>query len=296
MRSRLIINLLLIAVITVMAITLSLTDNNKSVETDTLLTSLSPDSVSSISILLEGEERSIFKRENDHWMMQKPYVHAANPVRINSMLNLLSAYSYARFDLEGLELSRFDLDSPRMSLVFNNTRIDFGSENPLDKTRYVMTGQQIHLINDSLFQQLQAPATFFLDTQLLPPGTIITGLSYPEHQVTQVDQRWMVIPEMEAETQPIEDLISAWQTVNAITLQPYIPREEVEETITVAREQFGNIIFDIVSPFPKLILGRADIGIQYHVSQENAGHLFLQPVDNNVSSTDETPAMEQPGQ
>ena len=279
-----------------MAITLSLTDNNQIVETDVSLTSLLPDSITSISILLKGEERIAFEKENDHWMMQKPYVHAANPVRINSLLNLLSAHSYARFDLEGLELSRYDLDSPRASLVFNNTRIDFGSDNPLDKTRYVMVGRQVHLINDSLFQQLQAPATFYLDTRLLPPGTIITGLSYPEHQVTQVDQRWMVIPEMEAETQPIVDLISAWQSIDAVTLQPYIPREEAEQTITVAREQFGNIIFDIVSPLPKLILGRADIGIQYHIDQENARQLFLQPVDNNESISDEAAAMEQTGQ
>ena len=51
---------------------------------------------------------------------------------------------------------------PAVMLKVNNLEFRFGSAAALDNRRYLLYQDQVHLIDDGLFQQLQQPPEFFI--------------------------------------------------------------------------------------------------------------------------------------
>ncbi len=277
MQSRLLINLLLVSTIILLGIMLVVTGKQDNIDKDISLTGLSPDTIGSISILQDDKEMIAFARRDGQWWMQSPYTLPANPARLNTLLKLPAAHSYAQFDRDGLDLKRFGLDQPHVSIIFNETRIDFGIDNPLDRSRYVMAADQVHLINDSLYEQLQAPATFFLDARLLPAHSTITRLVLPDYEISKSEGHWLINPDAGINEKQIAAIIEAWQDISAITLNAYENTNTDMQRITVSTEQSGDIDFYIVSPAPSLVLARSDTGIQYHISGYDTDSLFPNP-------------------
>ena len=179
------------------------------------------------------------------------------------------------------------MNEPVVSVVFDNTRIDFGDTSPIGEQRYVLVNDTVHLINDSLYQQLQTPATFFLKTKLLPEDSGIKAINFPGYRVSKHEGIWKVDPGLDISADNITGLVHAWRNADAISIRDY---EDSDNAGTVRVElEDGNIFeFLIVTPPPQLVLARPDIGLQYHISGDDAEQLFLisgydeaSPVDLN---------------
>ena len=125
MRSRLLLNLFLFLVVIGLALFLSRTTNDVN-EQDIVLTSLEPNSINKIKIIRRDLEEIYFSKQGNQWMIQTPYDIAANNMRINTILKLLQAHSYTQLDSNDVELNRFLLDDPVVSIQFDDTKIDFG--------------------------------------------------------------------------------------------------------------------------------------------------------------------------
>ena len=177
MRSRLFLNIFLFLIVIGLALFLARTTNDVN-EQDIVLTSLDPDSVNNIKIIRRDLEEISFSKQDNQWVMQTPYEIAANRLRINTMLKLLQAHSYTQLDSNDVELNQSLLDDPVVSIQFDNTKIDFGDTSPIgkDKLRYVLLNNIVHLVNDSLYQQLLTNASFFISPKLLPEGSNIKAL------------------------------------------------------------------------------------------------------------------------
>jgi hypothetical protein len=265
-----------------LALFLSTTLNDKTTEPDIQLTDLEPASINTIKIIRSTADEILFQKEGGKWWMHEPYHLPANEFRINTLLRLSGAHSYTRFRKNEVELERFLLDEPVVSVEFDNTRIDFGDTSPLGEQRYVLVNDAVHLINDSLYQQLQTPATFFLSTKLLPENAGIKAINLPGYRLSQHDGIWEAVPQLDYSADNITTLIHAWRSADAISIRAY---EDGENSGTIRIElEDGNIIeFIIVTPPPQLVLARSDIGLQYHISGNDAEQLFLQPITNHES-------------
>jgi hypothetical protein len=274
-RSRLVINIVLFIAVVVLALVVSGKLNDKTVEQDISLTDLDTTSVDTIRIIRKSSGEILFRKENGKWWMQEPYHMPANELRINTMLNLPGAHSYTRFRKEAVGLDRFLLNEPEVSIEFNDTRIDFGDTSPIADQRYVLVNDTIHLINDSLYQQLQTPATFFLSTRLLPESFDITAIHFPDYTIRNDGGKWTVGPDQETGADNIVRTVHAWRDAEAISLREY---EDTESHGTIRIESVdGNALeYLVVNPAPQLILARPDIGLQYHISSYDAGSLFLE--------------------
>ena len=280
LRSRLFINLVLFVIVFGLALFLFTTEKEEDTTPDVKLTDLNPAAVDTIRIVREQSGEIVFRKENGKWLMQSPYRLPANEFRINTMLKLPGAHSYTWFSKDEVELSRFALDSPQVSIEFDDTRIDFGDTSPLAEQRYVLTNDTVHLINDSLYQQLQAPATFFLDTRLLPEEAEIEAITLPVHTVRQQDGTWHIEPEADISADDIMRLVEAWKNLNAISVRNY-ENIKADGTITVELKGQAPLQFVIAAPLPQLILARPDLGIQYHISGYDAERLFPQPITDH---------------
>ncbi len=249
------------------------------------LTALDPATINRIIIVRSQGRRIEFQKQKDQWLMQEPYVLSANVARINTMLKLPTAHSYAQIRRGETDLARFRLDSPAVSIRFNDTEIAFGDKSPIAEQRYVLVNDTVHLINDSLFEQLQAPATFFVDTRILPTGTHIQSLVLAHLTFRKQNGQWTTEPPYEIRSDQSDKTMPIWQDLDAISIREYVPAEN-HGTVSIDLGEPGKLEFVIVSPPPQLILARADLGLQYHISGDDAERLFSfpsasrPPVDN----------------
>lgn len=272
-RSRLFINIVLFLAVLFLAFFLSRNTNDNE-NTNIKLTTINPVSVEQIQIIRRDLDEITFIKKNGQWIMQTPYLIAANKIRINTMLKLLGAHSYTRLNESEVELERFLLDDPVVSIKFNDALISFGDTSPLDKHRYVLFDNSVHLINDSLYQQLLTSATFFISPNLLPPDSKIEALHLPGREILKVDGKWTIEPDMNISADKVIEVLDAWQDVAAVTVRTY----EETEVLNRINVDLGNseiIKYLVISDAPKLILARPDLGIQYHISNYEAERLFL---------------------
>ena len=222
----------------------------------------------------------LFQKDIGKWWMQEPYHMPANEFRINTMLNLPGAHSYTQFSKNEVELERFLLNEPAVSIEFNDTRIDFGDTSPIGEQRYVLVNDTVHLINDSLYQQLQTPATFFLSTKLLPDDKEINNIHFPDYTIGRQDNKWSVEPSHDISADDTVKIVHAWRNASAISIRD-IEAGENHGAIRIELDDGSAIEFNIINPLPQLILARPDIGLQYHISSYDAENLFLQPITNH---------------
>ena len=273
MRSRLFINIVLFLAVLFLAFFLSRNTNDNE-ETNIKLTTINPVSVEQIQITRRDLDEITFIKKNEQWMMQTPYHIAANKLRINTMLKLLGAHSYTRLNKSEVELERFLLDDPVVAIKFNEALISFGDTSPLDKHRYVLLDNSVHLINDSLYQQLLAPATFFISPNVLPPDSKIEALHLPNRKIHKVDGKWVIEPDVNISADKVIEVLNAWRDVSAITVRAY-EETEVPSKITVDLGNSEIIEYLVISDAPQLVLARPDLNIQYHISNYDAERLFL---------------------
>jgi len=266
MSRRFLINLGLLFCIVGLAIFLTTNKDKEIVEEEITLTGIDPTSIHVIQIERQGLDNIIFQKQDDHWDMQSPFNLPANPSRIKVMLKLLQAHSYDHFSAADNDLTPFMLAVPAVSIILNDTRIAFGDTNPLEnKLRYVLIKDTVHIINDSLFHQLQTSATFFLDPKLIPPDATIKTIHLPEHTIDYTENGKV--------SRAHHQIINAWKQMESVSVRKY---EEMEAIDTIKLElTSGEIIeFNILSARPNLILARPDIGIQYHISSTVSDNLF----------------------
>ncbi len=277
MSRRLLINLGLLFCIVGLAIFLTTNEDKEIVEEEITLTDIDPASIHIIQIERQGLDNIIFQKQDDHWDMQSPFNLPANLSRIKVMLKLLQAHSYDHFSAADNDLTPFMLAVPAVSIILNDTRIAFGDINPLEKKlRYVLIKDTVHIINDSLFHQLQASATFFLNPKLIPPGATIKTIHFPELTIDYTENGKV--------SGAHHHIINAWKQMESVSVRKY---EEMEPIDTIKLElTSGEIIeFIILSARPNLILARPDIGIQYHISNTVSDSLF--PTQSETESVSE---------
>lgn len=274
MRSRLLITLGLLLAVIGLALFLVRGGGVKPEHTDVPLTGIAPETINHIRILRTGQDEIRFEKQSGLWMMQHPYHLRASDLRINTMLKLLGAHSYAQYHSADTQLSRFLLDQPQVSIEFNGARIDFGDTSPLGDQRYVLYNNVVHIINDALFQQLQAPAYFFFNTRLLPERATITAILLPGHAIRRQQGVWTVTPADNISADKIVELANAWRDADAISVSKYEDTTP-HDTIRIELEKQEAIEFMIVREPPQLVLARPALGIQYHLGNYDAERMFL---------------------
>jgi len=290
-RSRLLLNLCLLVAAISLTLFLVYGGKKKPEPVEVTLTGIKPETIKRIHIARKGQDEITFEKQSGTWMMLQPYQLRAGTLRINTMLKLLSAHSYAQYPARNIKLSRFLLDQPQVSIEFNGTRIDFGDNSPLGNQRYVLVNNTVHIVNDALFQQLQAPPFFFVDTRLLPEQAVINALLLPGHAFRKKGSVWSVEPQANISADRIVELVNAWHNADAISVSKYEDTTP-HDSVRIELEKQEALEFTIVRAPPQLILARPDLGIQYHLGDYDAEQMFLKTTTPEQKQDAPTPPAE----
>lgn len=227
--------------------------------------SLTAAAVTRIGIERDGHAAVALERVNNRWLLSAPLAMPADEFRVHALLGLLGARSQSGFRAAGNDLGEYGLEPPRALLRFDELTIAVGDTEPLSGRRYVLGDDQVHLIEDRWFSQIFGAPQAWADPSLLPEGAKPVRIVLPGATWLLRDGRWQRDPPdpgLSADAGP--ELADAWRLARAVAVRardPALPwRERVEVELA---DPPARIVFELARTADALLLGRADLGLQY---------------------------------
>lgn len=124
------------------------------------VTTLTPDTISSLRVERGSRLTLALQRDNDGWRLTHPQQRAASARRVNQLLAIALADTTQCFELDN-DLQRYGLGTPAAILQLDGSRLAFGDRDPTQRSRYVLIGDEVCVIDDLYFNLLTLPAKHF---------------------------------------------------------------------------------------------------------------------------------------
>ena len=212
----------------------------------------------------QNEQEIEFNKTTTGWEIVKPFKLKANVFRIESILKLLSTVSFSQNNLTNLELTKFGLDKPQVTIIFNNTTIAFGHNKSLKNHRYVKIGSTLHMITDTFFYQLTAKAESYINHKLIPEKNKIKKLILPGLELEQTNGSWNISPTADnISADAVNQLISEWQLSQAFDVNKLNAKQKNKADITIYLDNKKVIQYKIENNKNNFNLINIDTGVRY---------------------------------
>lgn len=240
-----------------------------------------------ISVEPFGRAPVTFDKVDGLWRLSKPLDARADQFLVQRVLSLVAAQSRQRF--EATDLAKFGLDTPRLTLRFDQNVFSFGTFNPVTEEQYVLFNQQIFMIPGSYADSAQVQVNEFLDKSPITPGETIAGFDFSHLEqweeirlnVNLVEGQWKASPSSVALEQNAmnEWFDSYWRKISVSAVEPYTPdRRASYPYFEVILKDGKRVHFDKHQEAPELLLARPDEGMLYHVRPDLGFTLMNPPV------------------
>ena len=287
MKSRLALNLGLLALIAILAAVAVLKPGKKEESQPTLLAG-KLDALNLVT--LQNKEKLTFEKRDGLWWLTAPFAAPVNQVRMRQLLEVGQAASSAHYPIKPEELAQFGLDQPQATLALGDSTLQFGTTDPINMRRYVRMGDTLHLVDDNFFHHLTASATDYVDKKLIPEGAKIRQIEMPGLKTMKgADGHWTAAPAGDGKTDWAE-LASTWATARAIEVKR-LEKDSQGDTIRITLNEGSPIEFIILRKQPSLTLARRDLGLQYEITADTSRDLLnqKQPATKPADSSPERP-------
>jgi hypothetical protein len=136
-------------------------------EAERQLTAVNPETMTRIRIQRASDTLE-FSKQDAAWQMNRPLAAPAIPERITELRALAILDVLASYDATKMDLAEYGLKPPQLSVWLDDTRLDFGKVNPANLRRYVLVGERLNLIADTIYPILNLPAENFVATEQEP--------------------------------------------------------------------------------------------------------------------------------
>ncbi|MCK5639312.1 MAG: DUF4340 domain-containing protein [Gammaproteobacteria bacterium] len=290
MNNRSLLNLGLLALVTILVLLVIVEPGKEPAVENQAITNLESAQINRIRI--ERSQASIleFKRRDSRWWITSPLEIPANEYRMERLLGIVEARSQNNYPASGQSLELFGLQTPTVHLFLNDTAIAFGKTEPLNHLRYLQVGDTIHLMRDGAYYHLIGDYTTFVSTRLLEPSIKLTALQLPGLTLELEQGRWHIEPKPKNySADSVVALIDAWRHAHAIEVKAYSGDGRGEKISLTLSKQEETVKFEIIQAAPDLVLGRSDLGIEYHLSESTAETLLaLKNIDPDNDSSIES--------
>ncbi|HEC13745.1 MAG TPA: DUF4340 domain-containing protein [Acidiferrobacteraceae bacterium] len=237
------------------------------------------DKISEIRIIRPGKKNIRLVKTGMLWRLTAPINARANQFRATSVVGLATTRSDGQLEVNIDKLAQYGLANPLATVWLGDQKLDFGDSHPINRKRYVMTDNRIHLINDTVFRHLTVPFSDYIDSQLLA-GIEPTTLELPKLRIKLGDKGWAAKPEpKDISADRITALVDEWRHTRALSVSPYQGKTSgsslrigYKDDAKTGATKWLKIY--IRSRKPELVLYRPDEGLEYHFPADMAKRLF----------------------
>lgn len=240
------------------------------------LTKLDPSTVARIRIQRADKPTIEITRQNRQWRLTAPITLPANEVRVGALLDLAEVTSETRYDAAELELDKYGLADPVVSIMLNDQAFSFGNINPVTYRRYVQVEDSVYLISSAMAELETADAAAYVAPKLLPASSEIRALALPDLELERAENGGWQSSSRKFSQAGIEARVDAWREAQAYQVTAYRKGENARfpERAAIELVNGQKLIFAIVAREPELILARPRLGIQYHLPAQAAGPML----------------------
>jgi hypothetical protein len=278
MRSRWIVNLLLVLATVILLLVVYFEPGIDEPAEAPAITSLTKDQLHRIHLNRPvRDDLVLVKKATGRWYIEHTPELPADDYQVNVLQRLAEQKAVRSYATSELDLRQLQLEPPNATAVLNDTLIEFGNLDPLEGLRYVRVTDQVHLIPDLYLQIVQASYTQFVRRRLLDESMRIDRIVLPEFSVTRTDQGWKVAPPQEVSADNLQQFVDRWQAATALHIQAADVATEGESIELVPTGDLPSINFVISAREPELVLARPDLGIQYRMGDLSGNLLSLAP-------------------
>ena len=276
MKTRWIINLLLLLAIAILGLVAHFEPGIEAPQENPAITSLQPADVHRIHINRPiRDDLVLVRRTEDHWLLERSTPLPADDFKIRVLTRLAEQKPVRSYPGADMDLAALQLDPPYATAILNDTAVEFGNLEPIDDLRYVRVGDQVHLIPDNYIQLMETGFTQFVRPRLFDKGARIIALRLPGLGLSRTDQDWQLDPAQEITTDAVQAFIQTWQDASGLNVRAADPDKPGEPVEVLLEGSETPITLQIVSREPELVLARPDYGVQYRMGDRSTAMLTL---------------------
>ena len=233
-----------------------------------------PRAISTIQLEPSAGGTIKLRRTDGTWELEAPINIAANDFRINALLGVLEAPVHARIDASEQTLGRFGLADGEARVLLDDKEILFGTTEPIHGRRYLLFDGRVALLDDAYFSLLSSSAANYVHPALLGRQPSLRSIVLPDVRIYRHANTWRIdAGDKEADDDAIVRLADTWRQARATAVRPYVPSLDWSDVIVVELAD-EELRFDLAHTDFELILGRADLGIQYHLTKRAGARLL----------------------
>lgn len=286
--TRLLLNIGLLAAVGILVLLVVFEPGKQAPAEKVHLTPLKQGDVTHILLKRTGEPDLELEKRNKVWFMLKPYTVAANDFRAQTISRIAAAESYVHYDIGTVDSKKFNLDKPVAAITFNKQyNVALGNNEPLQRRRYMKSGQQLHIVADTFYYQLMSPATTYAGYNLIPPDSKITRLDLPKLKLKLQDGNWQVAPKpKDYSADSVTSLLNEWRHGQSLEVEEYKGKKLKAKINIHLTDHDKPIAFAILRKKSDVYLVRYDLKLQYKLTEESLDKLLSLPPSPEV---DETP-------
>lgn len=283
MKSRWIINLLLLLAIIILGVVARFEPGIEAPQETPAITSLQQDAIHRIHINRPIRDDLVLARRADgQWSLERSTPLPADDFKVRALARLAEQKPVRSYPAADMDLAALQLDPPYATAILNDTAVEFGNLEPIDDLRYVRVGDQVHLIPDNYLQLMETGFTQFVRHRLFDKGARITALRLPGLSLSHADKDWQLDPAQDVGADTVQAFIEIWQDASGLNVQAADP-DKAGEPVEVQLEGSDTPLeFQIVSRKPDLVLVRPDYGIQYRMGNRSEAMLTLDAAKADV--------------
>jgi len=266
---------LLLFLIALTIVTYHTNDKQNKANDQQPLSSILPENADRIQIT-KNNKVTLIEKQGDIWHLTQPINVKANQFRIGSLLNLLTTDNVTRYTSTDLDLSRYGLAQPSLSVVINDQIFDFGITNPINNKRYVLSGSSVFLIEDIFYPLINSQLGTLVDQKLLADSGTITKLQTNKFTLSKnTEGLWE--SSLTASADAINETISQWKNAQAFGVHDYSTHKSdaLDKISIYINNQLTPTTYIVTSKKPWLIIARPDLMLEYHFDAEMFERLLL---------------------
>lgn len=293
MKSRWIINLVLLALVVAIATFLHLRPQQEIPEEEGYeLTQLRLADFTAVKTEFPTQAPLSFEKLNGLWAMSSPYKSRADQMSVQRILSIIAAKSKVK--LANTDPVKFGLDQPQIKLKLTNQdgvhEFVFGTFNPVTEEQYVAYQDSVYLLPVSYSEAATTQAIEMVDKSplsleeaKLANGLDLSRLEQWEELRLQLSMddngKWQVSA---VNAKPTQDELNewleySWKQARAKSVNFYTPnRKAAYPSFEVKLKNGKSVYFDKIQESPEFLFARPDEGVIYHFAND-VGFVMVNP-------------------
>ena len=223
MKSKVILNLVLVVAVTALALYVILRPGEKH-STSTSVFQLKRDQVTRLTIEYRKGDPVRLEKRADGWHITAPFTSRADQGQVDRVLDLTSATAKQKLPREGL--TRFDLDPPQVRVTLNDQAIAFGKINEITNEQYAATADAVYLLSPFHGYGIPADAGKIASRKLLADDEVPVAFEFDSHRIVRDDKgHWSISgaakPGAALSQDEFNRWADEWRVTYALAVEPH---------------------------------------------------------------------------